>query len=119
MDKEVQLVSAGTSRAELIKQARASCMGKMDGTTAKPKAVANQNVEQMEKKRIPFIKSFVIRLVTAGILFVALLSIDQWKVNHKYLNSETILKQIGSNVSINQLEDYVSSFIASFTDTDK
>lgn len=107
MEKEEQYSSPG--RAELIRQARASCTQRLDGVPLKSRTVS-QNLESTEVNRVPWLKFFLIRLICAVIIFLVIVAIDQMGIKNGYVDSNTIKQQISSNIRVEQLEEYISDF---------
>ena len=114
MEKEEQYSTMG--RAELIKQARESCSQRLEGVSSKERIVLLKDrtiaakLETSEANSVPWLKFFMIRFIVAIIIFLVIIAIDQFGINNSTINSNTIKQQISSNVTVDQLENYISEF---------
>lgn len=109
----------GKSRAETIKQARESCNRNLspaaknsNKSTVKSSYIYNKadTLESREKNIFP-LKSFVIRIVCAFAIFVAVQTISSFDIKNDTNYSNNIETLITSNVTVEKAEEFIVSLL--------
>lgn len=103
-----------TSRAEMIRLARESCSSRLEGQPYNKQSSRREknNSEELLSEAAFRIRFFIIRLLCAVFIFAAFVLIDYFNVSYNDFSSEKIVEYIRNNDSIENLEDYISSYIS-------
>lgn len=128
---------SSTNRSELIKLARESCAKNLnslnrnnrnkntdlykktikgDGMDTKRRAMDHDNIFHLSSKSL---KSFLLRIIVALMLFLSVLLCDKYDLKFKTVNREYIQEIIATNQGIEDAENFVASVIKEFVNTEK